>query len=144
VVLAVPLQPGYWLQPPNAPVLVPAGGFLVGMVELKGNLTLHLAPAVRLLGSGDALQYSAGKNVPPGNGNVVMLYAVNAENIAIGGQGTIDGQGGKFFTVRADNTGPGGSAAEGYRQRPHLVFIGAAVCWFAMSSSPAAPAIACG
>src|SRR5262249_22535279 len=56
-------------------VLVPAGDFVVGTIELKSNVTLHLAAAGRLLGSDNIEHYSAGKGVPPGNGNVVLLYA---------------------------------------------------------------------
>jgi polygalacturonase len=104
-------------------VLVPAGDFLVGTVELKSNVTLHLAPSGRLLGSGNPADYSAGKGVPPGNGNVVLLYAANAENVAVGGQGTIDGQGNLFYTGKGDNTGPGGNRAEGYVNRPHLAIF---------------------
>src|SRR5262245_60299892 len=74
-------------------VLVPAGDFVVGTIELKSNVTLHLAAAGRLLGSEKMEHYSAGKSVPPGNGNVVLLYAANAENVSIEGKGTIDGQG---------------------------------------------------
>ena len=58
------------------------------------------------MGSGKPADYSAGKGVPPGNGNIVMLYAANAENITIEGPGTVDGQGHLFFTGKGDNTGP--------------------------------------
>src|SRR5262249_7023988 len=102
-------------------VVIPAGDFLIGTVELKSNVTLHLAPAGKLLGSGNPAHYSAGEGVPPSNGNVVLLYAVNAENISIEGRGTIDGQGNQFYTGKGDNTGPGGNAAQGYRERPHLI-----------------------
>ena len=101
-------------------VLIPAGDFVVGTVELKSNVTLRVAAAGRLLGSGKPGDFSAGKGVPPGNGNVVMLYAVEAENLAIEGPGTIDGQGQLFYTGKGDNTGPGGNSAQGYRERPHL------------------------
>ena len=101
-------------------VLIPAGDFLVGTVELKSNVTLHVAAAGRLLGSGKPGDYSAGKGVPPSNGNVVLLYAANADNVTVEGPGTIDGQGHLFYTGRGDNTGPGGNAATGYRERPHL------------------------
>src|SRR2546430_2612886 len=50
-------------------VVVPAGDFIVGTVELKSNVTLHVSAAGRLLGSGKPEHYSAGKGVPPGNGN---------------------------------------------------------------------------
>jgi hypothetical protein len=59
--------------------------------------------------------------IPPSNGNVVLLYAVDADNVSIEGPGTIDGQGGQFYTGKGDNTGPGGNAATGYKDRPHLL-----------------------
>src|SRR4051794_24676272 len=77
-------------------VLIPAGDFLVGTVELKSYVTLHIAAAGRLLGSGNPTDFSAGKGVPPSNGNVVLLYAANADNVTIEGRGAIDGQGDKF------------------------------------------------
>lgn len=101
-------------------VLVPAGNFIIGTVELKSNVTLHLSTKGRLLGSPRKEDYSAGKGVPPGNGNVVMLYAANAENVAIEGRGTIDGNGGAFYTGQGDNTGPN-SQGGGYFERPHLL-----------------------
>src|SRR4029453_4325737 len=102
-------------------VLIPAGSFVVGTLELKSNVTLHLAAQGRLLGSGSPEHYKAGNGIPPGNGNVVLLSAANAENVAIEGLGTIDGNGAKFFTGKGDNTGPGQNSSEGYFQRPHLM-----------------------
>jgi hypothetical protein len=102
-------------------VLVPAGDFVVGTIELKSNVTLHLAAQGRLLGSGKPEHYRAGKGIPPGNGNIVMISGANAENISIQGPGTIDGNGAKFFTGKGDMTGPGQNSAEGYFQRPHLL-----------------------
>ncbi len=102
-------------------VLVPAGDFVVGTLELKSNVTLHLAAQGRLLGSGKSEHYKAGNGVPPGNGNIVLISAANAENVTIEGRGTIDGQGAKFFTGKGDNTGPGQDSSAGYFQRPHLL-----------------------
>ena len=104
-------------------VLVPAGDFVIGTIELKPNVTLRIAARGRLLGSPKIEHYKAGNNVPPGNGNVVMISAANAENIRIEGPGTIDGNGAKFFTGRGDMTGPGQNSAEGYYQRPHLLIF---------------------
>jgi hypothetical protein len=104
-------------------VFIPAGNFVIGTVELKSNITLHLSPSGRLLGSGNPEHYSAGKGVPPGNGNIVLLYAADAGNITIEGQGTIDGQGQKFYTGKGDNTGPSQNAAQGYKDRPHLLIF---------------------
>ena len=102
-------------------VLVPAGDFVIGTVELKSNVTLHLTPKARLLGSPDIKHYHAGNGIPPSNGNIVLLSAANAENVSIEGPGTIDGQGAKFYNGRGDNTGPGQNSAQGYTQRPHLL-----------------------
>jgi hypothetical protein len=104
-------------------VLIPAGDFVVGTLELKSNVTLHLAAKGRLLGSPAIEHYRAGKDIPPGNGNIVMISAANAENITIEGAGTIDGNGAKFFTGKGDNTGPGQNSAQGYFQRPHLLIF---------------------
>lgn len=104
-------------------VLVPAGDFVIGTIELKSNITLRLATKGRLLGSARIEDYRAGNNVPPGNGNIVMIFAANAENIRIEGPGTIDGNGAKFFTGRGDMTGPGQNSAQGYYQRPHLLIF---------------------
>jgi hypothetical protein len=104
-------------------VLVPAGDFIVGTLELKTNVTLHVAAQGRLLGSSDIQHYKAGNGIPPGNGNVVLLSAANAENITIEGPGTIDGNGVKFFTGKGDMTGPGQNSAQGYFQRPHLLIF---------------------
>jgi polygalacturonase len=104
-------------------VLVPAGDFVIGTIELKSNVTLKLAAKGRLLGSPKIEHYKAGNNIPPGNGNIVMISAANAENIRIEGPGTIDGNGAKFFTGRGDMTGPGQNSAQGYYQRPHLLIF---------------------
>jgi glycosyl hydrolase family 28 len=101
-------------------VLVPAGDFLVGTLELKSHVTLRLAAKGRLLGSASIDHYSPGKGIPRGNGNIVLLYAADAENVAIEGPGTVDGQGAKFYTGRGDMTGPGQDSSQGYFQRPHL------------------------
>ncbi len=104
-------------------VLIPAGDFVVGTLELKSNVTLHLAAQGRLLGSPHIEHYKAGIGIPPGNGNIVLMSAANAENIAIEGAGTIDGNGAKFFTGKGDMTGPGQNSSQGYFQRPHLLIF---------------------
>lgn len=103
-------------------VLVPAGDFVIGTIELKSNVTLHLSSQGRLLGSPDKNDYSAGKGIPAGNGNIVLLFAANADNISIEGRGTIDGNGTAFYTGQGDNTGPN-SPGGGYFDRPHLVIF---------------------
>ncbi len=102
-------------------VLIPAGTFVTGTIELKSNVTVHLAAQGKLLGSDKIENYKAGNGVPPSNGNIVMISAANAENVRIEGPGTIDGNGAKFYTGKGDGTGPGGNAGQGYFQRPHLL-----------------------
>jgi polygalacturonase len=102
-------------------VLIPAGDFVVGTIELKSYVTLHVAAGGRLLGSPDPAQYRAGNGIPPGNGNIVLLSAHDADNVTIEGRGTIDGNGAKFYTGRGDMTGPGQNSSQGYFQRPHLM-----------------------
>src|SRR5205814_1635437 len=105
-------------------VLVPAGDFLIGTIELKSNVTLHLAAQGKLLGSPRHDDYARGNGIPPGNGNVVMISAANAENVTIEGRGMIDGDGANFYTGVGDATGPGGRAAQTQPanvDRPHLM-----------------------
>jgi len=101
-------------------VLIPAGVFVSGTLELKSNVTLHLSAGGKLLGSPRREDYTAGNGVPPGNGNIVFLYAVNAENITIEGRGTVDGNGAAFYNGKGDNTGPGQRGVGGNFDRPHL------------------------
>ena len=101
-------------------VLIPAGEFLSGTLELKSNVTLHIAAAGKLLGSPKREDYTAGKGVPAGNGNIVFLFAVNAQNVSIEGKGTIDGNGLAFYNGKGDNTGPGQNGVGGNFDRPHL------------------------
>src|SRR5215471_14895503 len=83
-------------------VLVPAGVFVIGTVEMKSNVTLHIAAGGKLFGSDDGKQYHAADAIPLRgdstleDGNVGLIYAVKAENITIEGPGTIDGQGAQF------------------------------------------------
>ena len=107
-------------------VLVPAGVFVIGTVELKSNVTLHLVPQATLLGSADGKQYHAAEAIPltgehtMGDGNVGLLFAANAENITIEGAGTIDRQGAQFHSAVRGQPPPSG---RGGNQRPHHVLF---------------------
>ena len=107
-------------------VLVPAGKFVIGTVELKSNVTLHIAAQGVLLGSADGKQYHAADAIPLSgdstlnDGNVGLLFAVGAENITIEGQGTIDGQGAQFRSATKGVLPPAGITGS---HRPyHLLF----------------------
>jgi len=107
-------------------VLVPAGVFHIGTVELKSNVTLHLSAAGTLLGSADGKQYHAVDAIPLrgdstlGDGNWALIFAVDARNIAIEGPGLIDGQGLQFHSPTRGVPPPSGL---GGNSRPyHLLF----------------------
>ncbi len=107
-------------------VLVPAGVFVIGTVEMKSNVTLEIAAQGKLLGSADGRQYHAADGIPLrgdstlGDGNVGLIFAVEAENIAIIGQGTIDGQGAQF---RSPSRGVPPPSGRGGADRPYHVLL---------------------
>ena len=91
-------------QDQGGTVLVPAGVFVIGTIEMKSNVTLHLAAQGKLLGSADGKQYRAADAIPLSgdstlnDGNVGLIFAVKADNFTIKGPGTIDGQGFQFHS----------------------------------------------
>jgi polygalacturonase len=107
-------------------VLVPAGTFQIGTVELKSNVTLHIAATGKLLGSADGKQYHAVDAIPLtgdstlNDGNWALLFAVNATNVTIEGAGTIDGQGAQFHSAVRGTPPPSGLG--GNRRPYHLLF----------------------
>lgn len=107
-------------------VLVPPGTFQIGTIELKDNVTLHLAAAATLLGSADGTQYHAIDAIPLHgdatlvDGNWALVFAVNAKNVTIEGPGMIDGQGLQFHSPSRGVAPPSGI---GGNKRPyHLLF----------------------
>jgi hypothetical protein len=106
-------------------VLVPAGTFQIGTVELKSNVTLHIAASGKLLGSADGKQYHAVDAIPLrgdttlNDGNWALLFAVNARNVTIEGPGTIDGQGFQFHSPVRGTPPPSGLS--GARRPYHLL-----------------------
>jgi hypothetical protein len=107
-------------------VLVPAGVFVIGTVEMKSDVTLHLAAEGKLLGSADGKQYHAIDAIPLRgdttleDGNWALIFAVKARNFAIEGPGTIDGQGAQF---RSPSRGVPPPSGIGGASRPyHLLF----------------------
>jgi len=105
-------------------VLVPAGTFQIGIVELKSYVTLHIAAAGKLLGSGDGKQYHAVDAIPLHgdttleDGNWALLFAVNAKKVTIEGPGTIDGQGAQFHSAIRGTPPPSGI---GGSRRPYHI-----------------------
>jgi len=107
-------------------VLVPAGVFVIGTIEMKSNVTLRIAAQGKLLGSADGKQYRPADAIPLSgdstlnDGNVGLIFAVKADNFTIEGPGAIDGQGFQFHSLTRGVPPPSG---RGGNSRPyHLLF----------------------
>ena len=107
-------------------VLVPAGVFVIGTVQMKSNVILHIAAMGVLSGTDDGKQYYADNNIPLTgdttlrDGNVGLIFAINAENFTIEGDGTIDGNGARFRSPSKGVPPPAGISGS---HRPyHLLF----------------------
>jgi len=66
-------------------VLVPAGDFVTGVLQLKSNIELNLAKQSRLLASIKRADYGSGKAS-------ALIVATDVQHVAITGKGTIDGR----------------------------------------------------
>ncbi|HEX4040027.1 MAG TPA: glycosyl hydrolase family 28 protein [Acidobacteriaceae bacterium] len=107
-------------------VLIPAGVFLTGTVEIKSNVTLHISAAGKIMGSVHAQDYHAAEAIPLHgdstleDGNWALFYGVHADNVTIEGPGTIDGQGIQFHSPERGVPPPSGLG--GSRRPYHLLF----------------------
>ncbi|MDE6582417.1 MAG: hypothetical protein K2K47_07820, partial [Duncaniella sp.] len=94
----------------------PAGSYKTGCIFLRGNVTLHLENGATLYGSTDINDYipvttdyvSLRTHTP----TIQLIYADNADNVAITGEGTIDGRGKAFPKLSWNDEGI---------TRPHLL-----------------------
>src|SRR5215472_840353 len=99
-------------------VTLSGGTFVSGPIVLKSNITLDLAKGATLFGSPDHADYPAISEFrAPGTQSLVR--AANAENIAITGSGTIDGNGESWWAEARAHRGSG-IVGEG-QFRPRLV-----------------------
>jgi len=73
-------------------VEVPAGTFIIAPIHLKSNMTLHLQKDATLLGSPDIPDFPMG-TFARNPTTQPLISSLNAENITINGEGTIDGNG---------------------------------------------------
>lgn len=86
-------------------VLVPAGIWLTGPLELKSGINLHLSTGATLLFTKDKTQYPLVQTIWEGllqYRNQSPISATNAVNIAITGNGIIDGNGDAWRMVKKD------------------------------------------
>lgn len=80
----------------------PAGTYLTGAIKMKSNITIELEAGATLLFSDNFDDYLPFVEMRHEgimmNSFSPLIYAVDAENITIKGEGTIDGQGKKWWT----------------------------------------------
>ena len=107
-------------------VVAPEGTFLTGTVELKSDVTLHVAASGKILGSIDGKQYHAVEAIPLSgdstleDGNWALIYAVNAKNVTVEGPGLIDGQGIAFHSPQHGVPPPSGLGGD---SRPYTLLF---------------------
>lgn len=82
-------------------VVVPPGRFVTGTLILRSHVRLEVDSGGLLLGSPDLKDYPvlptpSYRSLKDQNGFRCLIYAENQENIGLGGDGTIDGQGASF------------------------------------------------
>ena len=75
-------------------VRIPRGDWVSGQLHLRSGVTLELEKGARLLGSTDIADY--GRTEP----RCALIYAEGQRDIAIRGEGVIDGRGGRFDRSR--------------------------------------------
>ena len=83
-------------------VLIPGGLWLTGPVELKSNVNLHLKKGATLLFTEDKSQYALVEGAYEGKKaarNQSPISGMNLENVAITGQGILDGNGDAWRAV---------------------------------------------
>lgn len=101
-------------------VIIPPGRFVTGTLFMKSNVTLHLERNAFLLGSPHLTDYPETKVDFRFWGDTwtyqALIIAHNVENIAIEGQGCIDGQGAAFPLISRKKP-------DKYRHRPYLLWI---------------------
>ncbi|HEX9947014.1 MAG TPA: glycoside hydrolase family 28 protein [Allosphingosinicella sp.] len=103
-------------------VEVPRGEYLIGPIFLRSNIRLHLAAWSELVGTSDAQPYrmTPGREAWESNaGWLALINIADARNVAISGEGRIDGQGAAWWDrwrERARKAKTGGST-----DRPRLV-----------------------
>lgn len=107
-------------------VLVPAGSWLIGSIRLASDIRLHLAHGAELAATGEADAYPPGRD----GGSRGVIEIADAHDVAIDGDGLIDGQGAVWWErMRALwRSDPAfvtdGAARQSYRDtRPRLILV---------------------
>lgn len=99
-------------------VLLPPGRYLSGSLELKSGVNLHIARGATLLGSTDIADYRPYRPEIRSYNDLFLqhslIYGEKLQDIAITGEGLIDGQGGAFVVTTKKKP-------DRYRNRPFII-----------------------
>ena len=97
-------------------VVVPAGNYKIGTLELRSHVDLHLETGATLYGSTDLKDYRKMKSdyvsLRTQTSTIQLIYADKVEDVSISGFGTIDGRGSAFKKLTWNDEGI---------TRPHLL-----------------------
>jgi len=109
-------------------VVLTAGRYLSGTITLRSGVTLHVQKGAVLLGSTDLADYPQHQPPVPGPdlefGRYSLVYAEGAQQVAVEGEGTIDGQGRDDAFHIAKRVAQGTSRHDAVYERPFvLTFI---------------------
>ena len=104
-------------------VVLESGVHLSGTLYLKSNVELHIPAGAVLLGHAEAERYDDFRHpgfdtVTPENSRKCLIAAADCENIAVTGNGIINGQGPEFYDR---NVPPGDFFAKPPWPRPRLI-----------------------
>lgn len=105
-------------------VRVPPGNFLTAPLTLRSNICLHLEKGATLVASTTESQYrptDANRHLAAENGWLPFISIADAHNVAITGEGTIDGQGAVWWERWRENIRATGK--KGGTDRPRLIYI---------------------
>lgn len=99
-------------------VTIPAGDYLTGSIQLKSRVTLHLGPGSRLIGSTRMSDYPEIGYLHNELGEVKsLIWAMNAEQVAITGDGEIDFKGESFMDFDSYNVNLAIEKTDNYNDR---------------------------
>ena len=97
-------------------VVVPAGAYKTGTLELRSHVDFHLEVGATLYGSTDLADYKKMKSdylsLRTQTSTIQLIYADGVNDVTISGQGTIDGKGSAFKKLSWNDEGI---------TRPHLL-----------------------
>ncbi|MEN3111126.1 glycoside hydrolase family 28 protein [Uliginosibacterium paludis] len=106
-------------------VRVPAGNYLVAPLQLRSNVRLQLEKNATIVASTVESSYRATPETKSGeaeNGWLPFISVANAENVAITGEGTIDGQGAVWWERYRANVRET-PARRASTDRPRLIYV---------------------